>query len=82
MSKLEKTLIHSAELELQMLVSFTHTPDGDEQLNCFQRINALVMLAYLQDSGLSEEGIAALERIEKAANDLIAKERHDAQAVE
>lgn len=71
MRTLEQTLIESAELELQMLVSFAHDGTADECANCYQRISALVIFAYKVDSGLSQEGEQALMRIETAANKLI-----------
>ncbi|MGO1872428.1 MULTISPECIES: hypothetical protein [Halomonadaceae] len=71
MRKLEETLIHAAGLELQMLVSLMHDGQPDEQAYCYQRISALVLLAYIPDSGLTSGGVAALERIEEEANKLM-----------
>lgn len=71
MRTLEEALIHSAELELKMLVSLMHDGEPDQQANCYQRISALIMLAYIPDSGLSSGGVAELERIEAEANMLM-----------
>lgn len=71
MRTLEEALIHSAELELKMLASLMHDGEPDQQANCYQRISALIMLAYIPDSGLTSGGVAALERIEAEANKLI-----------
>lgn len=71
MRTLEQTLIHSSELELQMLVSLMHDGEPSECASCYQRISALVIFAYIVDSGLSQEGEQALMRIETAANKLI-----------
>lgn len=71
MSKLEKTLVNSAELELQMLTSLAHDGESVDQANCYQRISALTILAHVKDNGLSPEGEAALQRIEVAANSLM-----------
>ncbi|EHA15276.1 hypothetical protein [Halomonas sp. HAL1] len=71
MSMLEKTLINSAELELQMLTSLAHDGEPVERANCYQRISALTILAHIKDNGLTPEGVAALERVEVAANELM-----------
>lgn len=71
MRTLEEALIHSAELELKMLASLMHDGKPDQQANCYQRISALIMLAYIPDNGLTSGGVAELERIEAEANKLI-----------
>lgn len=70
MTTLEATLIKSAELELQMFVSFIHDGSKQEQANCYQRLSALTVFAYIVNSGLSDAGIAKLEEIDNASTDL------------
>jgi len=71
MTRLETTLVRAAELELQMLVSLTHDGTPSERADSYQRLSALVILSHVQDSGLSADGDAALQRIEAAANELM-----------
>jgi hypothetical protein len=73
MSVLEKTLIKSATLELQMLVSLCHDGDLEQKIACYNRVSALTMIAFLQDNGLTEQGEKELEKIDKRANILMQK---------
>ncbi|WP_193067961.1 hypothetical protein [Halomonas sp. 3D7M] len=73
MTTLEKTLIQSAALELKMLLSLSHDSDVNEKVACYNRVSALVMIAYLKNNGMTEQGVKELEEIEKKANLLMQK---------
>ncbi|KSQ21746.1 hypothetical protein APB26_32715 [Pseudomonas aeruginosa] len=75
MTKLEQTIVDNARRELSAVLNFyrkkaENTADADfddawrEYLGHFNAMNAFLMLAHQNDSGLSSDGIQALLRIE------------------
>lgn len=83
MHQLEQTIIKAARGELQRLRAPSSTSeDRDDALAAFQALNALVMLAHIQDSGLSENAIKELLAIELEAAQAIRQLRGDKSSVD